>query len=344
VEQEAVLKPRISILLPAPLGFETVRSALDSWNAQTRRDVLEILILCPEQEAGIELAAGQVIVQTGSRDLHEARAFGAMYATGEYVMLAEDHCLPDPDWTARMLDRLDEGWDAIGPALRPGNRTNTWAQGSFLIGYGEWMEPVNPGPIGVLCGWNVLIRTELVRERGDRLADDLILGSFLTRDMAREGRKFFLESRARMRHFDPPGGRRQMRFVCIVGLGFGAIRTATWPRLWCLLYPLGIPVIAALHFRRAARHYLRAGRSGTLGVGSLFSAAILAWAWAVGEGIGAFRGLAKVTPKVWVTEIKPVSKEAVAASDRAEQAMGVAPRLTDAKDPGTGPTAANHRD
>lgn len=318
MEQEAVLRPKISILLPAPGGFDTVRPAVRAWEMQTRRDQLEIMVLCPTAEQEVELPDGQVILEIGARDLHEARAWAATRAAGDWVMLAEDHCLPDPDWTERMLEHMEEGWDAIAPALRPGNRDTMWAEGSFLLGYGEWMEPVERGPIGVLCGWNVLIRTELMKERRD-LARDLILGSFLTRDLALEGRRFFLESRAGMRHFDPPGGFRQMKLVYIVGLGFGAIRTSAWPAIGRLLYPFASPAVAALHSRRALRQYLRAGRGAGLRPRSLLASFALSVGWAAGEAVGAVRGLAAVTHRIRETEIKPVSAAAVARSDREEE-------------------------
>ena len=339
MEEEALLKPKLSILLPAPHGLESVRAALQAWESQTRRDQLEILILCPTAEEG-ELTAGQVVVPTGSRDLHEARAWASLQASADWVLLAEDHCLPDADWTEAMLERLDEGWDAIGPALRPGNRTTMWAEGSFLIAYGEWMVPIERGPVGVLCGWNVLIRTDVMRERGDRLPRDLILGSFLTRDIAREGRRFFLENRAEMRHFDPPGGFHQLKLVYIVGLGFGALRTAGWPGIGRLLYPLAAPAVAALHWRRAIREYVRAGRACRLRARSLFSSMILAVAWAVGEGVGAAKGLAAVTPRIRETEIKPVSTEEVARSDRDEAARGIdASRTAQPANQGRGPVS-----
>jgi hypothetical protein len=323
VEEEVVLKPKLSILLPATHGYESVRAALASWEAQTRRDQLEILVLCPDPEPTVDPTAGQRIITTGSLDLHEARALGALEVSADYVMLAEDHCLPDPDWTEAIVERLDEGWDAIGATLRPGNRTTTWAEGSFLIGYGEWMEPVESGPVRTLSGWNVVIRTDLMRQRGERLPRDLILAAFLMRDFAREGRRFVLENRARMRHFDPPGGLRQLGLVRIVGLGFGALRTAAWPRVARLLYPLAVPAIAALHWRRAVREYLRAGRACGLHASSLFSSLVLAFAWGIGEAIGAAKGLDAVIPKIWETEIKPVSREDVARSDRAESALAV---------------------
>ena len=228
------MKPKLSIVLPAKLGYESVLAALDAWESQTRRDQLEILVLCPdhlgptaEQEAA--LPPGQIIVPVGSADLHEARALGIHKASSDYIMLAEDHCLPDPDWAQAILDRLQEGWDAVGPALRPGNRTTCWAEGSFLIGYGEWMMPVVGGPTEVLCGWNGTIRTELVRQVGSELAGELVLGAFLVRRLQQQGHRFYLEERARMRHFDPPGWAYEIWLLILVGLGFGAMRSRRWP-------------------------------------------------------------------------------------------------------------------
>jgi len=115
------MKPKLSILLPAMLGYESVLAALDAWEAQTCRDQLEILILCPDHlgPTAAQRAArppGQVLVQFGSVDLHQARAIGIQQASGDYVMLAEDHCLPDPEWAQAMLERLEEGDYAPGIA------------------------------------------------------------------------------------------------------------------------------------------------------------------------------------------------------------------------------------
>jgi glycosyltransferase involved in cell wall biosynthesis len=165
------LKPKISIVLPAMLGYKTVLSALDSWEAQTCRDRLELLILCPDDlvTAAAQAAAlrlGQVLVPVGSAQLHEARAIGVQKASADYVMLAEDHCLPDPDWAEHMLDRIAECWDGIACALRPGNRTSCWARGSFLVGYGQWFMPAAGGPTQILCGLNGVVRTKLLRQLG----------------------------------------------------------------------------------------------------------------------------------------------------------------------------------
>lgn len=314
------MKPKLSILLPAMLGYESVRAALDSWEKQTRRDQLEILVLCPD---GLGPTAapppGQVIVPVGTADLHESRAIGIHHASCDYVMLAEDHCLPDPNWAEAILDRLEEGWDAVGCALRPGNRTTCWAEGSFLIGYGEWMMPVTSGPVEVICGWNVTIRTQLALQLGPELAGELLLGAFLVRRLHQQGHRFYLEARAQMRHFDPPGLTRELYLLAIVGAGFGALRTRRWPLLARVVYPLAAPAVAFLHWKRAFVQYRRAGAGAGLKPDSLAATLVLASAWGLGEAAGAWLGTRRVAPFLWRTEVKPVRREDVARSTAQER-------------------------
>jgi hypothetical protein len=324
------MQPRLSILLPAKLGYDSVRAAVETWDAQTARADIEILILCPEHlgptaAQAARLKPGQRVVMTGSADLHAMRAIGIGESAGEYVVLAEDHCLPDPDCAAALLTRLDEGWDGVGPALRPGVRSTCWSEGSFLIGYGEWMEPAVTGPTDVLCGWNGTVRTTLLRDIADELAGLMRVGAFAMARIRRQGGRFFLENRARMRHFDPPGCGRELYLLFVVGLGFGAMRTRGWstPARW--LYPLAAPAIAFLHWKRAFTHYRRAGTAAGLRPRALAAAGVLAAAWAVGEAVGAVLGVERVTPLLWVTEVKPVTCEQLAASDAVEGRL-TAPR------------------
>ena len=317
------MKPRLSIVLPAMKGYDTVLAALEAWEAQRCRDDFEILVLCPDQLGPSEaqtaaLPPRVIIVPIGNADLHQARAAGIEKASGEYVTLAEDHCLPDPDWAEAILQRIAEGWDAVGPALRAGNCTTWWSEGSFLLGYSEWMAPVAGGPTSVLCGWNGTIRTELLRQFGSELATRLLVGALLVRKLHERGYRFYLEPRARMRHFDPPGWAHEMLLFVLVGLGFGAMRTRQWSLPARLAYPLAAPAVAFLHWKRAFRNYRRAGPGCGLRPVAQAAAILLAAAWGLGEAAGALLGIARVSPHLWRTEVKPVSREDVARSTAAE--------------------------
>lgn len=319
--------PVFSVLLPARLGFSTILPALAAWDAQTAAAETEILILCPDglgpsaAEAAM-LTDRHVIVPGSDPEPHALRARGIERARGEFVVLAEDHCIPDPEFVAVVLARLREGWDGVGAALRPGERSTAWALGSFLIGYGEWMEPVASGPKDVLCGWNGTIRRSLLLGLGAELADLLRVGAFLVRRLRERGARFFLDSGARMRHFDPPGGRREIWLVWIVGLGFGGMRTRHWsgPARW--LFVLAAAACAAAHWRRAVVQYRRAGRAAGMTPAAVGAAGLLAAVWGGGEAVGSLLGIDRVAPWLWITETKPVTDEAIARSDSLERARG----------------------
>lgn len=303
--------PALTVIVPAMRGYDTVRAALDAWDAQTCRARLEIVILCPDAEhVRDSVSPGSVALATGALRLHEARALGIRQARAAYVTLAEDHCLPDPRWAERVLARIAEGWDAVGPALRPGN-TTTSAQASFLLGYGEWMQPVGGGPTDVLPGHNVTLARTPLLERGAQLESELLVAAFLLQQVRRQGARFFLEEGARMRHFDRPDAWTTLLVFGCVGLGFGAIRTQRWSWPGRAAYPVAAPAVAVRHWLRGFQQYRRAGRLAGLTPLCLVASIPFAIAWAVGEAAGALLGVERVTPHIWRAEVKPVTRAEV---------------------------------
>lgn len=295
---------RISVILPAFLGYDSVRSALDSWETQTCRDKLEILVLCPTAPRDPP-SSGHTIVETGSLMLHQARAAGIRRANAEYVLLAEDHCLPDRECAAALIDRLDEGWDVVSPSLRPGE--HGWiAQGSFLISYAQWMLP-KARMVSHVPGHNTAMLKQPLLDMGDELERELISAMFLMQRLNRDGRRFFVDDRARMRHFDVPNLRKTTAIFFAVGEGCGAIRLRQSAVLTRALYGLMTPVTAVRHFARGLKEYARAGKKAKLSPMSVAAGGLFACVWAVGESVGAWRGLETVTPRLWISEIKPVS-------------------------------------
>jgi hypothetical protein len=307
------VKPRISVLVPAMRGYESVAAALDAWETQTRRDALEILVLAPDRRGAGKLVPGQRIVETGPVPLHVMRAAGVRQAAADHLMFAEDHCLPDPDWTELMLPHLDGGWDVLGSALRSGDPSTARMQSSFLLGYGQWLSPPT-GPAPILAGHNTIWRREVLVALEPRLEEELVVQAFLVKRARVEGRRFFLDGRASMRHFDPAGFGTGLIVLGSGGLGFGAIRTRGWNPAAKLAFLCAAPLIGAMHWRRGFREFLRARDSSGLSWSCLASAIPQALAWGFGESIGAIMGVARVTPYLWRAEIKPVTRERVAAA------------------------------
>jgi Glycosyl transferase family 2 len=309
VESSNDLTPKISVIVPAMLGFDSVLAALDSWDAQTCGGQLEIIVLCPAKPTH-PLPSNLIALETGTLLLHEARAAGVRAATADFVMFAEDHCLPDPDCAEVLIRRIQEPWDAVGTALRSGDPRWAVTQGAFLITYGQWMLPAG-GPIAYLPGHNAALRRQLLLDLGHDLEGELLFAAFLMRRLRSEGRAFYVEDRARMRHFDPPAWRRSLRIFVTIGECCGAIRLERSSTAVRILYTLILPVIAARHFARGVIHYVRAGPRAGFGVKGIVAGGLLAWVWAWGEVAGAWKGLARVTPHGWMGEVKPVSRDQI---------------------------------
>jgi len=296
------------------MGYDSVLAALDSWDAQTRDDALEIIVLCPNPP-DTPPRFNHIILDTGSMLLHEARAAGVRRAAADYVILAEDHCLPDPDCVEQMLQRLDEGWDGVGPALRAGHFKGAIAPASFLIGYGQWMLPPG-GKVEHLPGHNPALRRQPLIDMGAELEEELFQSFFLMRRLRLAGLRFYVEPRARMRHFDSPSLRRSIEIFFTVGKGSGAVRLKNASVAGRLLYGIATPLTAARHFGRGFIHYARAGRRAKLGPQTLVATAFFGCVWAIGETAGAWSGIAGVSPSLWRSEIKPVSREQALRADR----------------------------
>jgi hypothetical protein len=305
------VNPRVTVVLPAMLGYGTVRAALDSWERQMRRDAIEILVLDPDAAAsdGGDWRRQPIRLPIGSMLLHEARAYGVRQARAPFVVIAEDHCLPEPDWVERLLPLLDGGWMALGPALVPGNRETRCAEASFLLGYGQWMMPVASGSAEALPGHNTVVRRETLVEMGPALEAELMIGSFLMQRLRQEGGTMTLNRDMRMRHFDLPEWVPSLKIFWNVGLGFGARRSHRWSLPRRALYAALAPAIAAAHWRRAFRHFRRAGRAAGLSPATLLAAVPLAAAWGCGEAWGALAGLEWAKYRMWLSEVKPVTPE-----------------------------------
>lgn len=311
METTTAIAPTISVIIPGLLGGATVSEAARHWQSQNEAEKTEILVLCPDAEDMTAEPGGQVrYVSSGDLRLHEARAKGVRESRGTYVLLAEDHSLPEQGSVASLLERAAEGWDVIGPSMTPGTRHTVAAQAAFLLGYGEWMKPVEPGPKKTLPGHNVMIKRELLMERDAKLEDDLLMATFLVRELCRTKRAT-LDTNWLQHHYDPADITPEIKIYWHVGMGFGAARTRDWPLPARLIYPLLVPVAMARHWMRAMSQYVRAGRGADMPFSVVPMMTLFAGVSGAGEALGALRGVEKVANTVWRCEIKPVTAEMV---------------------------------
>ncbi len=103
--------------------------------------------------------------------LPEMRARALDRATGEYVVVTEDHCVPPSDWLASIsaaFEHAPHGTVAVGGCVENGVCDTALDWATFICEYAMFVRPVAEGPTHGLPGMNVAYRRDalLGLERG----------------------------------------------------------------------------------------------------------------------------------------------------------------------------------
>jgi hypothetical protein len=261
-------RPDMSVILITPDRYETIRRVVQALGQQTVMEKLEIVIVGPSREqlkvpeSDFERFAGyQVLEVKDMTSTSLARAEGIKAARGSVIAMTEDHCFPAPEWAEALIDRHKEQWTGVGTVFLNANPRTAVSWANFLIEYGDWADPVPPGPTNHIPGHNSSYKRDALLEYGSELGDVLEAESPMQWDMMNRGHAFCMEPRAKMFHqnFSVFGGSIPLRFNG--GRLFAANRAHGWSFMrrlsYCLLSPL-IPLVRVGRILQAAN---RVGQS-----------------------------------------------------------------------------------
>jgi GT2 family glycosyltransferase len=256
----------LSVILLTPDRFATIAKTLRHLAAQTVAAQLEILIVGPRRDLEVDETALQhfhshSVVETGPMmSTARARAAGVRAASAPIVVFAEDHSYPAPDWAETLINRHQENWAAVGPAIANANPRTVTSWANLLIEYSEWLHACPKGERDHLPGHNSSYKRSLLLEYGDRLEHMLDAESVLHWDLRRRGYRLYLDGAARTFHenFSKPLPCIALRFNG--GRLFAAARSHRWPAWRRAVYAFGSPLIPFVRFARIVRRLLAPGR------------------------------------------------------------------------------------
>lgn len=282
--------PRFTVVLAAIDDYATIEQVHLCLEAQTIRRDLEIQFICRSM-ARLSLPDGfierhpDIVILEGGEDLllNEARVLGILAATTPYVLILEDHCLPYQACLEKMLERLLEGWSAVGPGFVSGNQASPLGIAANLLTYGEWMGHEKGGKRGFIAGFNSAFPTQLLRERGERLAEDMVTPSTLQQNLVSLGHEFCFEPEAVMAHWESSTYYGIRQILVKNGRGMGMLRARNWPIWRKSLWTVVSPLLMGYRFLRAANTWRRVGGCP---VRSLLHLAPLSVLWTAGEILG----------------------------------------------------------
>ena len=100
--------PTLSVVVVVLSGRDCLARCLSALGPQVEETGAELLVPCDDALGDVEelrarFPAARFIEASGTRSYAELRALAFREARGEVVALTEDHCTPDPDWCANVL-------------------------------------------------------------------------------------------------------------------------------------------------------------------------------------------------------------------------------------------------
>jgi hypothetical protein len=218
------------------------------------------------------------------------RSAGIKDARGRLVAVTEDHCVPRPDWCARLLDaQRKTGWVAVGGGVENASphRLVDWAV--YFCEYSQHLHPVGDGPATAIPGMNVAYDMEALAdltflfERGmwENFIHDELRGAGHRTGLASSvvvgHQKYFTIPMFLLERFHYSRSYAGMRVA-----GQSLAKRAAWA--------VGSPALPPLLTIRITRNVVRNRRHLHWFVRSLPLVVLFSGAWAVGECWGYLTG------------------------------------------------------
>src|SRR5438445_4489413 len=202
--------PALSVVIPMPRGFDAIRATVRSLEAQSRRDLLELVVVAPSTRA-LDLRQPELkwcrhirVVESGTMtSLGAAYAAGVRGATAPVVAFAEDHSYPAPDWAKALIARHCEPWGAVGPVVANANPGNPFGDAAYYMGYGRWADVISPGEIDDVPGHNSSYKRSVLLDHSSELSALLEVETILHWRLRTMGYRLYLEPAARTNHHNP---------------------------------------------------------------------------------------------------------------------------------------------
>lgn len=258
----------MSIVIPTPDCYQTVRKAVGYLRAQTVRDRLELVFVVASEES-----LGLIPEEVADFHSYQVREVGPFSATGTtraaglrcasapVVAFGEDHAFPEERWAEFLLEAHRGPYAAVGPALVNANPdTGSWV--SMLLDFGPWIEASGSGLVNRLPWHNTSYKRDILLNFQDRLAGFLEVEGPLHEELRRNGHQLYLEARARIHHVNISGGMACLRAQFHGGRRYAGVRWATDRARWIrrLAYAGAAGLLPLVRLRRAFREWKRIGR------------------------------------------------------------------------------------
>ncbi len=230
--------------------------------------------------------------RSGSREHHdELRARGLAVARGSLVGLIEDHAIPSPEWSARMVSAHRQGFAAVGGAIENGvDSPLNWAV--YFCDFLRYQNPLPEGKSAIASDANVTYKRAALN-----LVRSVWQETFHERDvnwaLQSRGEELALAPRAVLfQNRRGLGFREAMKERYVWGRSYAATRIKSAAIVQRMLWAAFSPLLPILMLLRMALMAWKKRRTVGAFLKALPLTAALVVSWSAGEFLGYLTGKA----------------------------------------------------
>ena len=289
----------LSVVVIMFSGPDALGRCLQSLHEQRDATRPEILVPCDDalpdtRSLALRFPAARFLHVAGSRTPAELRARAVAEARGRVVALVEDHCMPDPDWCARIISAHRAGHAAVGGSVEKGfapgsSRDTTLDWAVYLTDYSRYMNPLPEGPATTLTDCNVSYKRESLESIHDvwthEFHENLVNGR-----LHETGGSLWFDPRIVVRNYRPLTLSRAIRDRYSFGRLFAATRVEGQPFGKRLVFAAASSIMPPVLAARAARNLTTRRRHREQIVRCAPALLFVASIWMFGEMIGYLTG------------------------------------------------------
>lgn len=305
---DPVSAPRWSVVVPAvgTVDRERLLDVVEALDGQTIREPVEVIVVDRRRDAVSDRLRARwpevrVLEVEADTPLVRMRWLGARAAAGAFVVLTEDHCVPDPGWLeafARAWEHAPAETAAVGGAVVNGVTARAFDVANVLCEYGAVLAPLEPGPAAAVAGMNVSYRRDDLLAADPDLAASSFWETTLHPAWRARGRVLLVAPDALVTHVKrfEVGHFLQQRYLYSRAFAARRVLSRAWPVR--VLYGAAAWLLPPLLLARLARVLLarRGTRADLLRCSPWLCVFMLPWA--AGECVGAWLGAGSAPSRI----------------------------------------------
>jgi len=185
---------KLSVIIPSVNGLPSIGECLTALEKQRGSIDAEIIVADSNHDGTAEhicknFPRVKLLKLNERRGIPELRALGMREATGDILIIIEDHCIAPENWFVEIVKAHDSEYGVVGGAVENGSpeRLVDWAV--FLCEYSSFMLPIFAGETEFITGNNTSYKRKVIEQLDEKLKRDY-WEYFLHEELKSTGVKF----------------------------------------------------------------------------------------------------------------------------------------------------------